>query len=357
MRITIPGMLDPHVHMRDLDWSHKATFATETAAAIAGGYWAVFDMPNTLPSTVDRPSLNQKLAAISQRAYCDWGVYFGASQVADAQLYESVIEQVCGLKIYNNATTGELLIEDQSVRDTIYQVWPTQRPIAVHAEEETVLDILALVRRYHTLTHFCHISTAMEIEALQAAKEEGLPVTIGVTPHHLYLSEDDLPALGSFGLMKPTLKTRADCDALWAAVSNGVVDIIESDHAPHTLAEKASDLPPYGVPGLETTLPLMCLALQQRKISIDRLIDLLAINPCGIFGVQPDENTYTRVDLDDWYTIDRANLRSACGWSPFEGMRVPGKVLEVWIRGQQVFDGENILVPQGFGVNVHRGGL
>lgn len=350
--ITIPGMLDPHVHLRGMDWAFKATFASETAAALAGGYTAVLDMPNTLPSTVTVSALERKLGEISAQAVCDWGVYFGAGQVANAETYQSVIDRVCGLKIYNNDTTGELLIDDQTLRDAHYRAWPPRRPIAVHAEAETVLDILALVRQYRTPTHFCHICLAEEIDYLQAAKEEGLPVTIGVTPHHLYLTEDDLGTLGAFGRMKPTLKTKADRARLWQAIADGVVDVIESDHAPHSLAEKQSDQPPYGVPGLETTLPLMCLAVQEGRLTLEHMIALLATNPRRIFGLPTPPDTYTTVDLDAEYVIDRANLRGACKWSPFEGMRVSGKVTGVWIRGMHAYDGETVLVQPGFGHNV-----
>ncbi|MEP7290550.1 MAG: dihydroorotase family protein [Chloroflexota bacterium] len=342
-------MVDPHVHLRDLDWSYKATFASETAAALAGGCWVLFDMPNTPTPTISREALDVKREAITQQSFCDWGLYFGASQMNFIDDYAKVFPDVCGLKIYNNATTGTLLIEDQSVRDAHYRAWTSSKPIAVHAEEETVADILELVRRYRRFTHFCHISTKYEIDLLRAAKEEGLPISVGVTPHHLYLTEADLPVLGSFGLMKPTLKTAADQDALWKAIADGIVDVVESDHAPHTLAEKASDNPPYGVPGLETTLPLMCLAVEQKRISYERLIELLALNAQRIFNVHADDETYTLVDTDAHYVIERGNLRTKCGWSPFEGMHVPGRVVGVWIRGTQVYDGENILVEQGFG--------
>jgi carbamoyl-phosphate synthase/aspartate carbamoyltransferase/dihydroorotase len=342
-------MLDPHVHLRDLDWAHKATFASETAAALAGGYWAILDMPNTPPPTINRPNLALKRESIARQAVCDWGLYFGASQDGNQGEYLAVQADVCGLKIYNNATTGTLLIEDQTLRDAHYAAWPPGKPIAVHAEGETVADILALVRKHRKWTHFCHISTAFEIDLLRAAKAEGLPVSIGVTPHHLYLTESDLPALGALGLMKPILKTAADRDALWRAVTDGLVDVVESDHAPHTLAEKASSVPPYGVPGLETTLPLMCLAVEAGRITQNRMIDLLATNSQRIFGLRPPPGTYTEVDMTAHYTIDRARLRSACGWSPFEGMRVPGVVTGVWIRGVRVYDGENVLVQPGFG--------
>ncbi|NLX10408.1 MAG: amidohydrolase family protein [Chloroflexi bacterium] len=351
--VKLPGPLDPHVHLRDLDWEHKSTFLSETAAALAGGYWAVFDMPNTPPPAIDRPALDRKLESIARQAVCDWGVYFGASQDDNSGEYAAAFDPVCGLKIYNNATTGTLLIDDQTLRARHYAAWPGGKVIAVHAEGETVADILALVRQYRQPTHFCHISTAEEIRLLAAAKAEGLPVSVGVTPHHLFLTEDDVRTLGPLGRMKPELKTHADQQALWDAIAAGVVDVVESDHAPHTLAEKQSDAPPSGVPGLETTLPLMLTAVHERRLSLERVIDLVALNPQRIFGVAPGPETYTLVDLDARYTIARGDLRTACGWSPFEGMPVVGRVREVWIRGVQAFDGEAVRVAPGFGCNLY----
>jgi carbamoyl-phosphate synthase/aspartate carbamoyltransferase/dihydroorotase len=364
--VQIPAMLDPHTHLRDLDWSHKATFTSETTAAVAGGYWAVFDMPNTPPATTDRPALDRKLGGMTAGAVCDWGVYFGASQTDNTAEYAQV-EGTCGLKIFNNSTTGDLLIADQAMRARHYAAWPSLpspgrqgrlgegpgvRVIAVHAEDETVLDILALVRQHRKHTHFVHTSTAQEIAWLTAAKEEGLPITIGVCPHHLYLTEDDLRTLGPFGIMKPGLKTAADRDALWAALQSGVVDVVESDHAPHTLAEKQSAKPPYGVPGLETTLPLMLTAVHAGRLTLDRVIELVATHPRRIWGLTAPPNTYVLVDLDADWTIDRTGLHSACGWSPFEGMSVRGRVLETWIRGVKVWDGEQVRVQPGYGRNL-----
>jgi dihydroorotase len=353
--LTIPAMLDPHVHLRDLDWSHKATFASETAAALAGGYWAVFDMPNTPPATINRDALDRKLAEIRAAAVCDWGVYFGASQADNRAEYDGAADRVCGLKIFNNATTGDLLIADQETRDQHFAAWPGERIIAVHAEEDTVADVLALVRKYRKRTHFLHISTAQEIALLTAAKEEGLPVTVGVCPHHLWLTVHDLRTLGSLGRMKPELKTSADRDALWKAIDASVVDVVESDHAPHTLAEKASENPPSGVPGLETTLPLLCTALRQGRLSEQRLIELVATNPRRIFGLAAPPDTYTIVDLEACYLIENARLLTQCSWSPFEGMRVFGKVIATHIRGRQVYDGEQITVAPGFGQNLFDG--
>lgn len=354
MIIDIPAMLDPHTHLRDLDWAHKATFESETAAALAGGYWAVFDMPNTFPSTVSRAALDVKLARMSAGALCDWGMYFGGMQPPNDDQFASVIDDVCGIKLYNNATTGNLLMDDQAVRETMYRTWTGHKPIAVHAEGETVSNILLLVRQYRRFTHFCHISTREEINLLRDAKHEGLPISVGVCPHHLYLTQNDLPALGALGWMKPELKTRADAAALWDAIADGTVDIIESDHAPHTLEEKASAKPPYGVPGLETTLPLMGLALKEGRITQDQIIALVADNPRRIFCLSAPADTFTRVDLEDSYVITGNNLHTKPKWSPFEGMRVYGRVREVWIRGVKAFDGENVLVSSGFGCNIGR---
>lgn len=351
--LKINGMLDPHTHLRDLEWHHKATFESETRAAIAGGYTAVFDMPNTPPNTTSQAALAVKLARLAESALCDYGVYFGASQADNTADYEN-LRGVCGLKIFNNATTGNLLIDSPADREKHYAAWNVGRVIAVHAEGETVLDILDKVRRTRKPTHFLHISTAEEIGYLQAAKAEGLPVTVGVCPHHLYLSEDDLPRLGALGLMKPELKTRADVNALWDALAAGVVDVIESDHAPHTLDEKhnAEGKPIYGVTGLETTLPLMLLAVREGRLSSEQLPALLADNPRRIFGVPAAPETYTLIEPDAAWTITNADLHTAPKWSPFDGMRVWGKVRGVWIRGTQVYDGERFLVGAGFGQNL-----
>ena len=191
---------------------------------------------------------------------------------------------------------------------------------------------------------------AMLREAKRAGGYGG--ISIGVCPHHLYLTQDDVPRLGAYGLMKPELKTSADVEALWDAVIDGTVDVIESDHAPHTRAEKESDNPPYGVPGLETTLPLLCTAVNEGRITPDRLIELVSTNPARIFRLVPPPDTSTVIDLDSSYVIEDKHLLTAPGWSPFAGMRVSGKVIEVKIRGRIVYDGEQVIAAPGSGINV-----
>ena len=352
MTLKIYGMIDPHTHLRDLAWVHKATFGSETRAAIAGGYTAVFDMPNTPPNTTTKSALQAKLSRLDDFALCDYGVYFGASQDDNTAEYDG-LESVCGLKIFNNATTGTLLIDNQEDRDSHYAAW-NSGIIAVHAEGDTVADILEMVRKHNKPTHFLHISTAQEITLLRQAKEDGLPVTLGVCPHHLYLTEDDLSTLGPLGMMKPTLKTKRDQAALWQALKDGLVDIIESDHAPHTLEEKNNEdgKPIYGVPGLETNLGLTLLAMHEGRITREQVHQLLAEKPRDIFGLPRDEGTYTIIDENEKHLLKNENLHTACGWSPFDGMTLYGIVREVWIRGTQVYDDGEFLVKPGYGINL-----
>lgn len=351
--IIIHGMVDPHVHLRGLDWAHKGTFYSETCAAVAGGYWAVMDMPNTTPPTLNRPHLDKKLAEIRAQAVCDWGVYFCASATGNWDEYPNIFADVCGVKMFNNDTTGHLLVEDDAIREGHYAHWDARKIFANHAENETCATIIELVRKYRKPTHIVHVCTAYEVDLIRKAKADGLPITCGVCPHHLFLTEDDLPRLGSLGWMKPTLKTRADQNALWQGIVHGVIDVVESDHAPHTRAEKASDNPPYGVPGLETTLPLMLTAVHEGRVSLEKVVDLVANNPRKIWGLTCPPETYCVVEIDESRVLQRDDLRTQVGWSPFEGMRLYGIVRETWIRGVQVYDGEHILVDAGFGVNLY----
>lgn len=352
-RVTIPAMIDPHVHLRGMAWSHKGDFTTETRAAVAGGYWAVFDMPNTTPPTLDRAALDRKLTEIDAGAVCDYGVYFCAAANGNWGEYPGIFADVCGVKMFNNSTTGNLLVEDASIRAGHYAHWPADKIFANHAENETCAAIIELVREHRKPTHIVHVCTKLETDLIRAAKADGLPITCGVCPHHLWLTADDLDRLGSLGWMKPNLQTQADQDALWAALADGTIDVVESDHAPHTLEEKAGDPPPYGVPGLETTLPLLLTAVHEGRLSMERVIDLVSVNPRRIWNMQAPADTYCVVDLNTSYVIERGNLHTKPGWSPFEGMRVQGRVIETWIRGTQVYDGENILVEPGFGQNVY----
>jgi len=349
--LRIPGAVDPHVHLRDMDWAHKAIVERETAAALAGGYWAVLDMPNTPPNTVTAERLQAKYEHVAARARCDFGLYMGADQDGDGSEYAAGAPAAFGLKMYCDHTTGSLLLEDDESRRRHLRAWGavSTKPVAVHAEGATLAAVLQLVRAERVRVHFCHVSMAEEIALLRVGKADGLPISVGVTPHHLYLEAADQERLGGFAMVKPPLKTTADREALWTAVLDGTVDTIESDHAPHTREEKESENPPFGLPGLETTMPLTVTAMRERGLTEERLIELLATNAQRLFGLVPPPETYTVVDPEASYVISDDRLLCSPGWSPYSGMRVWGRVLEVRIRGRIVYDGEQVLAGPGDG--------
>jgi carbamoyl-phosphate synthase/aspartate carbamoyltransferase/dihydroorotase len=311
-------------------------------------------MPNTPPPATSLARLEERTAAFGAQAVCDFGLYLGAHQHGNESGYPAAAPAAVGLKMYCDETTGDLLIADPSAQRAHLVAWlaVSRKPVAVHAEGKTLAEVLRLAVELDAPVHFCHVSQAEEIALLRRAKRDGAPISVGVTPHHLYLTEDDAARLGPFGRVKPPLRSAADVDALWAGVADGTVDVIESDHAPHTRAEKLSATPPYGLPGLETTLPLMVLAFREGRVSEERLIELLATNAQRVFGLQPPPGTWTLIDADATWVVSDDALRTSPGWSPFSGMRVRGRVREVRIRGQLAFDGEEVAWAPGSGRDV-----
>jgi len=210
----IPALVDPHVHLREPGATQKEDFETGTMAAIAGGYGIVLDMPNNPEPTVFPEALQRKIELAGNRIYCDVGFHFGAT-AQGVEYFEVVKDQVFGLKVYMNHTTGPLLIEDMRELRKIFSKSPREKPILVHAEGDTLKKAISLARQYEVGLHACHVSTERGIEAIRKAKEEGLRVTCEVTPHHLYFTEDDATALGPFGIMRPPLGSEIDRRALW----------------------------------------------------------------------------------------------------------------------------------------------
>jgi carbamoyl-phosphate synthase/aspartate carbamoyltransferase/dihydroorotase len=209
----------------------------------------------------------------------------------------------------------------------------------VHAEGWQLVAAIGLARLYDRHVHCCHVARAADIALIRHAKEAGAPITCEVTPHHLTLTADDARRLGARGHMVPSLGTAADRDALWANLD--VVDCIASDHAPHTLAEKRSAGPPPGVPGLETTLPLLLTAVHEGRLTQERLVELLYHGPRRVYGLPVQPETRVNVDLEASYLLDDASLHTKCGWTPFAGMRVRGRVHAVTLRGTIVYpDGQ-----------------
>ena len=342
--ILLPGLIDPHVHLRDPGQTHKEDFHTGTMAALAGGYTTVLDMPNNVEPIVSQERLQAKIARAAKQTVCDVGFHFGTLGDNFDQ-FDRVIDGVHGLKMYLNVTTGNFIIDKDKLA-AIYQAWPESKPILLHAEDDVSDLVLSTLRKAPKPTHICHVSSRAELEFVMQAKAEGLPVTCGVTPHHLFLNQEDARTLGPYGHMKPFLKPQADVQFLWDHLD--AVDLIESDHAPHTKSEKAGANPPFGVPGLETTLPLMLTAEQEGGLTRAKLIDLLHGSPARIFNIPTDKTTKVEVELGE-YQIKNEELKTKCGWSPFAGRRVAGKVKSVILRGTKVYEDGVILAAPGSG--------
>lgn len=349
----LPGLIDVHVHLRVPGGEHKEDFSSGTRAAVAGGFTTVLAMPNTQPPIVSLKALQATRQQAQNEALCDVGFFAGASPDHVDEL-PALAEVAVGLKIYADQTYGPLRVDNLDTLAACFRAWPNDKVIAMHAEGRTIATGIGLAATTGQRVHFCHVSRKDEIELIAAAKAQRLPVTCEVTPHHLFLTQADAARLGPLGDMRPRLASQADVDALWAHIDT-TIDCVATDHAPHTLAEKhAPDAPP-GVPGLETALPLMLTAVTEGRLSLQRLIELMHYNPRRIYGLPGQPETFIDVDLDAEYTLSNKGLHTKCGWSPFSGMTVRGKVHRVQLRGQLIFQ-EDIFFP-GEKTSPHRHSL
>ena len=347
--IKLPGLIDPHVHLRDPGQIEKEDFLTGTSAALAGGFTTIIDMPNnTTPITTEK-LLTEKRNSAKGKIVCDTGFYFG-SLGDNLSEFKKVKDSVFGLKLYLNMTTGGFIIDEKTMRK-IYQKWyevtQGKKPILLHAEEDVMDFVTRIVKETRQPTHIVHVSTKEELTKIINLKEQGLPITTGVTPHHLFLTKDDEQKLGSLGLMKPRLKTKSDQEFLWRHFE--AIDIVESDHAPHTIREKQSTNPPFGVPVLETTLPLLLTAMHEGKITKEDIIKKCYTRPKAIFHLPDQPETSIDVDENEAWVIQNDTLHTKSKWSPFNGWKVTGRVKTVVLRGQKVFVDGKIVTEPGFG--------
>lgn len=343
--IKLPGLIDPHVHLRDPGQTDKEDFLTGTRAAIAGGFTAIIDMPNNVIPITTRERLQEKQAVAEKKIVSDVGFYFG-TMGDNLDEFEKVKNKVLGLKIYLNQTTGNFLLDKKHLAE-IFERWPEELPILFHAEEKTFDDVLEVLKLHPRKAHLCHMSTAYELQKVMDARDAGLDVTCGVTPHHLFLSEKHFKEYGAFAMMRPPLRPQADVDFLWENLAS--IDMIESDHAPHTLSEKQSDTPPNGIPGLETTLPLLLTAVSKQALTIEDVIRLCYTGPKEVFTIDQGEDTTIEVDMDDEYIIDQTTLFSKAAWTPFHGWKMKGKLKKVTLRGNVVLHNGQITAAPGSG--------
>ncbi len=340
--ITIPGLIDAHVHLRDPGQTHKEDLLSGTSAALAGGFTTVLDMPNNADPVTTVARLKRKIALAEEKAVSDIGFYYG-SLGDNLDTFGEAAEYAVGLKLYLNKTTGGYLLDAKHLK-RIYQAWPKEKPVLLHVEEDLIDVAIESIKNIKRPIHVCHMPSREILEKIIKAKRADLPVTCGVCPHHLFLTTKDIERIGHYGKMLPSLKTQTDQDYLWEHLAD--IDIFESDHAPHTRDEKAGGA--FGVPGLETTLPLLLTARKEGKITLEQIIDKCHTAPARIFDLATSKGTFIDIAMEE-YVIKNEDLITKCGWSPFAGQKVVGKVNQVTLHGKVVFDGGKVLGKPGSG--------
>jgi dihydroorotase-like cyclic amidohydrolase len=351
--IRLPGLIDPHVHVREPGQTNKEDWDTATQAALAGGVTAILAMPNTKPPIFDDLTFGLALAAARQKAHCDYAQFVGAGP-DNADILPALAPKAAGLKMYLDSTFGELRLNDMTLWQPHFEKYPKEYPIVLHSESRTMAAGILFAAIYDRPVHIAHISLREEVLLIKAAKERGIKVTCEVCPHHLFLTKDDVPAISNGhpgrGEVRPRLVTKEDVDALWQNMN--VIDCFATDHAPHTIEEKDSDNPPPGFPGLETFLPLLLTAVDGGRLTMDDLIEKSIINTRRIFNIPEQPQTWVDVDENAEYEIHAAEQFTRCNWTPFEGWKVKGKVKKVVLRGKTAFADGKILVDKGYGRNL-----
>ena len=366
----MPGVIDDQVHLRDPGLTHKEDLRTGSRACAAGGVTSFLEMPNTDPQTVTVEALTEKLALAARRSVVNYGFYIGATTDNLAELRRA--SRTPGIKVFIGSSTGNMLVDDQDRLEEIFA--ETALPITAHCEDEatvranraalktplTVHDhsrirdrraavtatrrAIDLARRHNHRFHVLHVSTADEVEIL-ARQTDGL-VTAEACPHHLFLDVTDYSRLGTLAQMNPSLKTAEDREALWRGLAGGAIQIIATDHAPHTLEEKAVPYPdsPSGVPAVEVVLPLMLNEVNRGRCTLQDLAAWMCDRPARIWDIvgkgrieEGWDADLMLVDMAAGRTVRNGEQRTKCGWSPWDGTVLEGWPVRTWVGGRTVF--------------------
>jgi dihydroorotase len=374
----LPGLIDTQVHFREPGGEHKETLETGMMAAALGGITAVFEMPNTNPLTTTPEAVADKLARAARAPWTDYAFYLGgtAQNAANLAQWEN-LPGICGIKIFMGASTGDLLAATDAEVEAVLS--HGTRVVAVHAEDEMMMQenkktilkdssdvrlhpvwrspesclsattrLVRIARKYGRRVHVLHITTAEEMAFLAKNKDIA---SVEVLANHLTLASPDCyNQLGTKAQQNPPIREKRHQDALWRAISDGTVDILASDHAPHTLEEKAKPYPasPSGTPGVQTLLPIMLNHVHEGRLTLERLVDLMAYGPQRIHRIAGKSRIavgydadFTIVDLQKEMTITNAQQKSRAGWTPFDEKKVTGWPIMTIIRGNIVMrDGE-----------------
>ncbi|MEE9151329.1 MAG: dihydroorotase [Thermoplasmata archaeon] len=369
-KLILPGGIDSHVHFRDPGMTHKEDFGSGTVSAAFGGVTCVLDMPNTIPPVTNLEALQEKTRIADIKAFVDFGLFAGVSLSSDI---EGLSKSATAFKIYLATTTGEMLINDYDALGGIFEhISRTEKPVSVHCEDEALLDrslapdslklylksrpneceasgIEKVIKSHdNAKAHICHVSTS---EGVKLVKNSNL--TSEVTPHHLFLNSS--AKLGAFGKVNPPLREWEDQEALWNALKQGAIDIIASDHAPHTLEEKELfENAPSGMPGVETMLPLLLSFVKHGKFELGRFVNAVSERPGEIFKINKGkievdyEADLIVVDMRKEIEIKAKNLHSKAGWTPYDGFSAVFPRF-TFVRGEVVIEDWEMTGDRGFG--------
>ena len=385
----LPGLIDPHVHLRDPGQGAGPDMTVEsietgTRAAILGGITALFDMPNTNPAITTREALDNKRAYLAGRAWCDMGLYVGATRTNIAGLAELELQpNVCGIKVFAGSSTGDLMVEDDASLEAVMR--SGRRRIAYHSEDEYRLQarkplyaaggphalhaewrdvecaflgtrrLMALAHKTRRPAHILHVSTAEELDYLKDYRDVA---TAEVLVNHLtQVAPEAYERLGAYAVMNPPIRDARHMEAAWAAVRDGTVDCIGSDHAPHSRAAKERPWPATaaGLTGVQTLVPVMLNHVAEGRLSLARLVDLMSAGPARVYGVTAKgrlaagyDADFTIVDLKRRRSIEESWIASPCGWTPFAGMECTGWPVMTVIRGAPVMREDEVIgAPRG----------
>lgn len=378
----LPGVIDSQVHFREPGLTHKEDLETGSRAAVLGGVTAVFEMPNTDPLTTGEAALADKVARASGRMHCDFAFWVGGTRENASRAGElERLPGAAGIKVFMGSSTGDLLVDDD---EGVYEILRhTRRRAAFHSEDEFRLReraglrvendpashpvwrdevaalrcterLVRIARMAHARIHVLHVSTADEVGFLTRHKDIA---SCEVTPHHLTLTADDYARLGTLIQMNPPVRAPHHRERLWRGVTDGVFDVLGSDHAPHTLEEKQKPYPasPSGMTGVQTLVPIMLDHVNAGRLTLERFVDLSSHGPGRLFGIARKgriaagyDADFTIVDMKRRHTITNEEQGSKAGWTPYDGRQVTGWPIGAFLRGRRVmWEGEIVTPSQG----------
>ena len=376
----LPGLIDGQVHCREPGLTHKATIASESLAAVCGGVTSFLEMPNTTPPTTDRAALAAKKEIAAATCHTNYGFYLGATNTNLEEIRRAGPADACGIKVFMGASTGNMLVDDPATLEGIFR--EARLPVATHCEDTPMIReaekrarekygdavpmsehpkirsaeacykssslAVGLARRHGTRLHVLHLTTARELSLFDAGPIAGKRITAEVCVHHLWYDESSYADLGARIKCNPAIKTAADRDALRRAVAADVIDVIATDHAPHTLEEKSRPYfeAPSGLPLVQHSLLMLLEQHRDGLYSLEKIVEKAAHSPAVLFGIE--RRGFVRegyfadlvaVDLDGSTLVDADEIRYKCGWSPLEGTRFHSRVLMTMVNGVPVYRG------------------